>query len=87
MPSPLSQECLGEWGSARPFFGIPDDFETALGLVAETLGSPTDRRWCLGSLAAGRELTPHQREALLASLESPGWRRRLSRRLVAGIAD
>jgi hypothetical protein len=63
--------------------GIPGDFEAALGLVAETLESPTDRRWCLGSLAASRELTPHQREALLATLESPGWRRRLAKRLAA----
>jgi len=61
--------------------GIPDDFEAALGLVAETLESPTDRRWCLGALAAGRELTPHQQQALLAGLESPSWRRRLSKRL------
>jgi hypothetical protein len=64
--------------------GAPADFEAALGLVTETLESPTDRRWCLGSLAAGRPLTPRQREALLAGLESPAWRRRLSKRLVAG---
>jgi hypothetical protein len=67
--------------------GIPADFDTALELVEETLESPTDRRWCLASLAGGRYLTQQQREALLASLESPGWRRRLSRRLAAGIAD
>ena len=63
--------------------GVPTDFETALGLVTETLVSPTDRRWCLGVLATGRELTPHQREALLGGLESPAWRRRLSKRLAA----
>jgi hypothetical protein len=67
--------------------GIPTDFDTALGLVGETLESPTDRRWCLVSLAGGRDLTPHQQETLLASLQSRVWRRRLSHRLAAGIAD
>jgi hypothetical protein len=66
--------------------GAPSDFEAALGLVGETLGSPTDRRWCLGALATGRELTADQREALLAGLESPSWRRRLSKRLAATTA-
>jgi len=64
--------------------GIPADFDTALGLIDETLDSPTDRRWCLGSLAGGRDLTQQQREVLLASLESPSWHRRFSRRLAAG---
>ncbi|MGB5882185.1 MAG: hypothetical protein WBH85_19325 [Thermoanaerobaculia bacterium] len=67
--------------------GIPADFDTAFALIDETLESSTDRRWCLGSLAAGRTLTARQQEALLESLESPGWRRRLSHRLAAGIAD
>ena len=64
--------------------GSPIAFRDALGLV-ETLGSERDRAWCLGALAEDRILAGPDREALLAAVPSPAARRRMERRVRAGL--
>lgn len=60
--------------------GIPERTADALALV-DSLQSPGDRSWCLGTLAASRALPAEERAAVLQAAPTPAGRRRLGLRL------
>lgn len=60
--------------------GIPMRTADAMALV-DTLASPGDRSWCLGTLADSRVLSSEEKAVLLQAAPTPAGRRRLSLRL------
>lgn len=60
--------------------GIPGRTADALALV-DTLQSPGDRSWCLGTLVDSRSLSSEERSVLLQAAPTAAGRRRLSQRL------
>lgn len=60
--------------------GVPERTADALSLL-DTLQSPGDRSWCLGTLANARKLTSDERAALLQAAPTAAGRRRLELRL------
>lgn len=60
--------------------GLPARAADALALV-DTLQSPGDRTWCLGTLADSRLLSSEEKAALLQAAPTPAGRRRLGLRL------
>lgn len=60
--------------------GIPGRTADALALV-DTLQSPGDRSWCLGTLVDSRTLSSEEKSVLLDAAPTPAGRRRLSQRL------
>lgn len=60
--------------------GIPARTADALALM-ETLGSPADRAWCLGTLADSRTLSSEERATIIQAAPTPAGRRRLELRL------
>ncbi len=60
--------------------GIPVRTADAMALV-DTLQSPGDRSWCLGTLVDSRVLSSEERSILLQAVPTPAGRRRLSLRL------
>lgn len=60
--------------------GIPARTADALALV-DTLQSPADRAWCLGTLADSRTLSSEEKATLLQAVPTPAGRRRLGLRL------
>lgn len=60
--------------------GVPERASDALSLL-DALQSPSDRAWCLGTLADARKLTSDERTAVLQAAPTPAGRRRLELRL------
>jgi hypothetical protein len=73
------------WARRRAFVdlieaGVPERTADVLSLM-DTLQSPGDRSWCLGTLADARKLSPDERTALLQAAPTAAGRRRLEMRL------
>ena len=73
------------WARRRAFVdlieaGMPERVADALSLM-DALQSPSDRSWCLGTLADARKLSSDERAALLEAVPTAAGRRRLEMRL------